>query len=206
VTDIPGTTRDLVTELIDVDGMAITLVDTAGLHGAPSDAVEQEGIARARGAQEIADLTIVVLDRSRPRNADDGMLLDQTGGRPRLVVANKMDLSASWNAEALAGEAIEVSAATGEGMDALRRAIAGALSGAEPLHDPPAITNARHVDLLAKAGAALQRAAAAADDRTSEEFLAADLAEARALLEEVTGARTPDDVLDEIFVKFCIGK
>ncbi len=206
VTDIPGTTRDLVTELIDVEGMAITLVDTAGLHGAPGDAVEQEGIARARRAQEIADLTIVVLDRSRSRNPADEMLLDETRARPRLVVANKVDLSARWNVDALGCGAIEVSAETGEGMDDLRRAIAGALSGAEPLHHPPAVTNARHVDLLAKAGAALQRAAAAADDRTSEEFLAADLAEARALLEEVTGARTPDDVLDEIFLKFCIGK
>jgi tRNA modification GTPase len=68
------------------------------------------------------------------------------------------------------------------------------------------VTNARHVDLLSKAGAVLQRAAGAAHDRTAEEFVAADLAEARALLEEVTGVRTADDVLEEIFAKFCIGK
>jgi len=206
VTDIPGTTRDLVTETIDIAGMAITLVDTAGLHGSPSDAVEQEGIARARAAEEIADLAIVVMDRSRLLTQDDEQLLAATMERPRLVIANKIDLPRRWNADALAVTSIEVSASTGEGLDDVRRGIVIALSGSERLHDTPALTNARHVDLLSKAGAVLQRAAGAARDRTAEEFVAADLAEARALLEEVTGARTPDDVLEEIFARFCIGK
>jgi tRNA modification GTPase len=206
VTDIPGTTRDLVTEVIDIEGMAITLVDTAGLHGSPSDAVEEEGIARARAAEEIADLAIVVIDRSRPLTADDEQLMRATRTRPRLVIANKCDLLRSWPTDALTVTAMEVSATTGEGIDDVRRAIVTALSGTEPLHDTPAVTNARHVDLLSKAGAVLQRAASAARDRTAEEFVAADLAEARALLEEVTGVRAPDDVLEEIFAKFCIGK
>ena len=206
VTDIPGTTRDLVTETIDIDGMAITLVDTAGLHGSPSDAVEQEGIARARAAEEIADLAVVVMDRSRLLTDDDEQLLAATRGRPRLVIANKIDLPQRWTADALGATSVEVSATTGAGIDDVRRGIVTVLSGSERLHDTPALTNARHVDLLAKAGASLQRAAGAARDRTAEEFVAADLAEARALLEEVTGARTPDDVLDEIFAKFCIGK
>ncbi len=206
VTDIPGTTRDLVTEVIDIEGMAITLIDTAGLHGAPSDAVEQEGIARARAAEQIADLAIIVLDRSRPLTPDDEHLVAATTGRARLVIANKSDLPGCWSADALAVTPIHLSATTGEGVDHLRRAIGTALSGTERLHDTPAVTNARHVDLLSKAGAVLQRAARAARDRTSEEFVAADLAEARALLEEVTGARTADDVLEEIFGKFCIGK
>jgi tRNA modification GTPase len=206
VTDIPGTTRDLVTEVIDIEGMAITLVDTAGLHASPSDAVEQEGIARARAAEEIADLVIVVMDRSRPLTHDDEQLLAATTRRGRVVVANKIDLPRRWSGDAFAVAPIDVSAITGEGIDDVRRAIVTALSGSERLHDTPAVTNARHVDLLSKAGAVLQRAACAARDRTSEEFVAADLAEARALLEEVTGARTPDDVLEEIFGKFCIGK
>ena len=206
VTDIPGTTRDLVTEVIDIEGMAITLVDTAGLHGSPSDAVEEEGIARARAAEEIADLAIVVMDRSRPLTEDDERLMATTKRRARLVIANKSDLPGSWSADALAVTPIEVSATTGEGADDVRRAIVNALSGTEHLHDTPAVTNARHVDLLSKAGAVLQRAAGAARDRTSEEFVAADLAEARALIEEVTGVRTPNDVLEEIFAKFCIGK
>jgi len=206
VTDIPGTTRDLVTELIEIEGMAVTLVDTAGLHGAPSDVVEQEGIARARAAEEVADLAVVLIDRSRPLNEDDHALVEATTGRPRLVVASKSDLPPSWTPGDLDAPALPVSATTGEGVDRLRCAIATALSGSERLHDTPAVTNARHVDLLAKAGAVLHRAAAAAGDRTSEEFVAADLAEARAILEEVTGIRTADAVLDEIFSKFCIGK
>jgi tRNA modification GTPase len=176
------------------------------LHGSPGDAVEEEGIARARAAEEVADLAIVVMDRSRPLTHDDEQLLAATMARPRLVVANKIDLPGCWSAEALAVTSIETSATTGDGIDDVRRAMVTALSGSERLHDTPAVTNARHVDLLAKAGAVLQRAANAAHDRTSEEFVAADLAEARALLEEVTGARTPDDVLEEIFARFCIGK
>ena len=206
VTDIPGTTRDLVTELIEIEGMAVTLVDTAGVHGLPSDVVEQEGIARARAAEEIADLAIVMLDRSRPLNDDDWSLLETTRARPRVVVASKSDLPPTWSADGLGAPLLPLSATSGEGVDRLRSSIAAALSGSERLHDTPAITNARHVDLLSKAGAVLQRAAAAAHDRTSEEFVAADLAEARALLEEVTGVRTADDVLAEIFGKFCIGK
>src|SRR4029079_15825176 len=82
VTDMPGTTRDLVTELIEIEGMAVTLVDTAGLPGAPSDMVEQEGIARARAAEEVADLAVVLIDRSRPLNEDDHALVEATTGRP----------------------------------------------------------------------------------------------------------------------------
>ena len=73
-------------------------------------------------------------------------------------------------------------------------------------HDSPAVTNVRHIELLSQAGGALQRAAAAARESTAEEFVAADLAEARAWLEEVTGSRTPDDILETIFSRFCIGK
>jgi tRNA modification GTPase len=206
VTDIPGTTRDLVTEVVDLEGMAITIVDTAGLHQAPSDAVEREGISRARAAEEVADLALIVLDHSRPLNDDDETLIASTRKRARLLVANKSDLPEIWSAETLGLDVQEVSAATGEGVCALRAAIATALSGTERWRDTPAITNARHVDLLTSARAVLLRGAAAAAEHTAEEFVAADVAEARRLLEEVTGARAPDDVLQEIFAKFCIGK
>lgn len=206
VTDIPGTTRDLVTERVDIDGMTVTLVDTAGVHAAPADAVEQEGIARARAAEQVADLVMIVLDRSRPLNADDGMLIDAARTRPALILANKCDLDPAWRVEALPVETLEISAATGCGFDRVAGAITTRLSASEPRQDTPAITNVRHVDLLTRAAAVLQRAAAAVHDRTAEEFVAADLLEARVLLEEITGVRTPDDVLEEIFSKFCIGK
>ena len=206
VTDIPGTTRDLVTDVVDIQGVAITLVDTAGLHDTPADVVEREGIARTLAAQRVADLVIVVLDCSRPLQPDDRHLLDGTHALARVIVGNKSDLHPAWPREQAGADLLMVSAKTGEGIDELREAIVAALSGREPLRDTPAITNARHADLLARAADALRRAAHAASARTPEEFVAADVAEARGWLEQVTGRRTPDDVLDAIFSKFCIGK
>lgn len=206
VTDIPGTTRDLVTELVDIEGLAITLVDTAGLHGAPADAVEREGIARTQGAQAIADLVIVVLDTSRPLEGDDRDLLAAAQSRAHVIIGNKADQSPAWSLVEAGQDVVLVSAKTGEGLPVLRRSIAAALSNREPLRDTPTVTNARHANLLARAAEALRRAARAAETHTPEEFVAADLTEARMSLEEVTGVRTSDDVLHEIFAKFCIGK
>jgi tRNA modification GTPase len=206
VTDIPGTTRDLVTEVVDIHGAAITLVDTAGLHGAPADAVEQEGIARAHAAARIADLAVVVLDRSRPIEADDRDLLAATARRPRIVLANKCDLAAAWPPDDAGVESLDVSAKDGSRIDEVRRRIIGALSAGDHVRDSPAVTNARHADLLARAATVLRRAAQAAQEGTAEEFVAADLSEARGLLEEMTGARTSEDVLQAIFSRFCIGK
>jgi tRNA modification GTPase len=206
VTDVPGTTRDLLTEVVDVEGIPVTLVDTAGVRQRAGDAIEAEGIARAAAARQVAAVTIVVLDRSQALTAEDRTLLDETAGGPRVIVANKSDLAPAWQASALDGGTIETSARTGAGLDDLRAAIGAAVGSREPHRDSPAITNVRHVDLLTRASAALDRAAAAAADGLSEEFVLADANEARALLEEVTGARTADDVLGAIFDKFCIGK
>jgi tRNA modification GTPase len=206
VTATPGTTRDLVTETIEVEGIPMTVVDTAGVHGDAADPIELEGIARAVAARDIAHLVVVVLDRSRSLDADDRTLLAATAGRARVVVANKADLPAAWNGEALDGAApVVVSAATGQGVDHLRAALVVAAAG-EATRDVPAITNVRHVDLLTSARMALDRALGAARTGTPEEFVLADLNEARRRLEEVTGARTSDDVLHEIFARFCIGK
>jgi tRNA modification GTPase len=209
VTDVPGTTRDLLTETIDVAGIPVTLVDTAGMNTAAVDPVEVEGMARAIAARDVAAVVMVVLDRSRPLTEDDERLMRETASRPRVVVANKTDRPPAWDPRALAngnGRLLEVSAHTGLGLDDLRAALVGALTDREPSRDLPAVTNMRHVSLLQCARDALARAAAAARIGTPEEFVLADLHEARAKLEEVTGARTPDDMLAEIFSKFCIGK
>jgi tRNA modification GTPase len=123
-----------------------------------------------------------------------------------VVVASKADLAPAWDPGTLNGAApVVASATTGEGIDRLRAALVEAAAG-EPTRDVPAITNVRHVELVAGARVALQRAEAAAGTGTPEEFVLADLNEARRRFEEVTGARTPDDVLHEIFARFCIGK
>jgi tRNA modification GTPase len=206
VTDIPGTTRDLVTETIDLDGLRATLVDTAGLRPTV-DIIEAEGVARSKQAHAVADLTLVVLDRSQPLDADDRGVFAQTEEHQRLIVANKADLAPAWRDGAPAA-AVAVSASTGDGMDELRRRIAAALD-VDLLSDRPAITNVRHIALVQQAHDALTRARTAALDdgaTLSEEFVLADLQDARSALEEVNGQRTSDDVLAHIFSRFCIGK
>jgi len=203
VTDIPGTTRDLLTERIDIGGVPCTLVDTAGLHGGAGDVVEAEGIARARKALETADLVLLVLDRSRPMDEDDARLLDAIDPSRRVAIASKSDLPAAWDPERI--DALEASSVTGAGMDALRERIAS-FAGVSELRDSAPIANQRHVALLAKAREALARAAAAAASGTPEEFVLADLYDARMRFDEITGARPQDEVLAQIFERFCIGK
>ncbi len=202
VTDIPGTTRDLVTETIDLEGLRVTLVDTAGLRTA-GDVVESEGIARARQAASVADLVLRVLDRSEPQREGDGESLGEASTRKTIVIANKADLPAAW----FQPDAVEVSALTGLGLDVLRQRILERL-GIESLVDRPEITNVRHIALVARARDALLRARGALleDGGLPEEFVLADLQEARGALEDVTGRRTPEDVLAHIFERFCIGK
>jgi tRNA modification GTPase len=155
----------------------------------------------------VAALILVVLDRSRPMSEEDARIFDETSHSRRIVVANKSDRAAAWHAEMLAPTPVlAVSATEGHGLAQLRAAIAEALTGHEPARDVPAITNVRHVDLLTRARAALVRAESAARSGTPEEFVLADINEARMHFEEITGVRTTDDVLAAIFSKFCIGK
>ena len=207
VTERPGTTRDLLTETVDVSGIPVTLVDTAGLNAAAEDPVEIEGIARAVAARDVASVILVVLDASRPLTDDDRRLLQDTVSRPRVVVASKSDLPAVWTADNVAGvHIVHASAITQQGLDDVRTALVAALTQQDAPRDVPAVTNIRHAALLEAARGALLRAAEAAELRTPEEFVLADLTEARVRLEEVTGRRTPDDVLAAIFHRFCIGK
>jgi tRNA modification GTPase len=205
VTEIPGTTRDLLTELVDVEGIPMTFVDTAGIREGAADPVEREGIARAEAARDVAHVVVVVLDRSHALTDDDRAILDATRDRPRVIVANKSDLEPAWSVDDVGGGALAVSARTEAGLDDLRRALAS-ITGGDTARDVPAVTNIRHVNLIERARSALGRAAAAADAQTPEEFVVADIEEARRLLEEVTGVRTTDDVLHAIFDRFCIGK
>jgi tRNA modification GTPase len=197
VTDVPGTTRDLVSETIDLEGLRVTLVDTAGLRET-DDVVESEGVRRSQGAAATADLVLRVLDRSRPRCQCEPLLTEKR----TLVVATKCDLAPAWSRD----DVVEVSALSGDGVETLRRRIVEALD-IELVPDRPAITNIRHIALLERARAALGSARAAADGRIlSEEFVLADLEDARSAFEEVTGRRAPEDVLAHIFERFCVGK
>jgi tRNA modification GTPase len=205
VTEIPGTTRDVLTERVDIGGLPVTLVDTAGLRES-RDVIEAEGVERARQAQQIAALSIVVLDLAIGLT-DEDRALPRTG--PTIVVASKSDLPRQWSAADLAiapEELIEVSALTGAGLDRLRARIAAALCGQDDLRDTPHISNVRHLALLDEALHALDRGQQALADGATEELVLVDLGAARRALEEITGRRTPDDLLRHIFSRFCVGK
>lgn len=203
VTSVPGTTRDLITEPVDINGLAVTLVDTAGAREA-LDLIEREGVSRGERARAVADLVVLVLDGSEPLTGDDHRLLADTMSRPRLIVANKSDLPRT---AAHDEDAIPVSALGGEGLEQLRCAIGRALTGGEPLGDTPSLTNVRHAALLDEARGCLARVIdALSDGDVPEEFVLTDLQAARARFDEVVGVRTPDDVLHHIFATFCIGK
>jgi tRNA modification GTPase len=207
VTPIPGTTRDLLTERIDLEGLAVTLVDTAGLRDT-TDAVEVEGVDRARQAQQIAAVRLVVLDGAA---ADAAAHRDVLAGTPapRVVAISKSDQPRAWaprEVDAELTEATDVSVVTSDGLDALRRRLVSALTEREDLRDPPAITNVRHLTLAREAASLVARAHDALLAGTTEELLLADLGAARRSLELITGRRSPDDLLHHIFARFCIGK
>jgi tRNA modification GTPase len=207
VTDIPGTTRDILTERVDINGLDITLVDTAGLRET-SDVIEVEGVLRARQAQQVAALTVAVIDGSQALSRED-LELVSAGGPAGVIAIAKADLARRWAADELgdaAPRAVDVSALTGVGVDGLRTAIATALVGREELRDTPRISNTRHLALLDEALAAIGRAEHALREGATEELVLADLGSARRVLEEITGRRTPEDLLQHIFSRFCVGK
>ncbi len=203
VTAAAGTTRDLITEKVDIAGVSVTLVDTAGDRDA-LDMVEREGVERGARAREVADLVVLVVDGSEPLAADDRRLLAATRVASRVVVANKADRPAAFDASEIG--ATPMSCVDGVGLDDVRLAIVRALTGREPLSDPPSLSNARHIALLQTVREHLSAAIDAATAGTPEEFVAVDLASARACFDEVVGRRSGEDVLRRIFERFCIGK
>jgi len=208
VTDIPGTTRDLLTERVDIEGLAITLVDTAGLREA-RDVIEAEGVRRAHDARRIAALTVVVIDGSEPLSGHERDLVAASGTARRLVVASKADLLSAWRPSDLglgADDVMAVSSLTGAGVPQFRARLAAAVASRDDWRDPPAISNVRHLALVDESRDAMQAAERALAAGATEELVLTDLGRARRALEEITGRRTTDDLLGHIFARFCLGK
>ena len=210
VTPIPGTTRDLVTENVNIGGIAMTLVDTAGWRETV-DVIESEGVSRGNQARRIADLVLLILDSGEPLTHADEQLLAETAAINRIVVLNKTDLgrhqSIAERGFEVPASGVPVSALTGDGFDNLRQMISVALVGEERLRDAATISNARHITLLEQCRVSLVAAREAATAaNVPEEFLLTDLQAARACLDEIVGRRTSEDVLRHIFERFCIGK
>jgi tRNA modification GTPase len=210
VTSIPGTTRDIIEEVVSVKGLPVKILDTAGVRKT-ADPVEREGVRLALERVALADLVLLVIDRSRPFDDDDRMVAEAVADRPVVVIENKKDLpSACVLPDDLAVlPKVEVSSVTGEGFDLLREAVyrtfmsgGGAIDGREFT----ALSRVRHRDSLFRTREALSVFVRHFEEGLNLELLAVDLREALNAVGEITGETTPDDILDIIFQQFCIGK
>ena len=209
VTDVPGTTRDSLGEVINIDGVPVLLTDTAGVRTSP-DRIERLGIERTHQAIVDADLVLVVLDGSEPHTEDDREVLAKAAQTRYLIALNKSDLE-SYSFEHLPDtcdrtRVVVVSAKTGAGIKALRDAIVEPFKIKTVDDSDFLITNARHYDLLRRAADSLRRSNELIQRRTSEELSLTGLYDALRFLGEITGETTPEDVLTQIFSTFCIGK
>ena len=214
VTNVPGTTRDVIEEAAVLDGMAVTLVDTAGLRDT-TDEVEREGIRRARMAEESADVVLQVVDASERAERFEPELMKDVGSSSRLVLLNKIDLIDDGTASCLLQrireqtryEVIPISVRTGFGFAEIKNGIRLLLSrGILESREGVIVTNVRHQAALEQAGDSLQQALASIERRVAPECVAVDLRDAANALGEITGAITSTEVLDRIFSEFCIGK
>jgi tRNA modification GTPase len=210
VTAVPGTTRDLLTETVSVEGVPVTFVDTAGTRST-NDPVEREGVSRAEKARQSADLLVIVLDGSAALCGEDRALLAETAARPRVVAVNKRDAAAAWVVRDEAGleadEWIEIAAKPGTGIEALLRSIARKLQSGSST-EPPIVGNVRHIDLLERVRSRLGETLAMLGEsgHIPEEVVLSELGQIRSILEELTGRRSTEALLEEIFSRFCVGK
>jgi len=206
VTDIPGTTRDLLHEHLSLDGLPLHLVDTAGLRES-GDAVEQEGVRRARREMQSADHVLLLVDPAVGFKPEDERILKALPvGIPATLVFNKIDLAGlePKREETQQGTRIYLSAKTGEGVGLLREHLKQA-AGFAPVAEDALGARRRHLDALARARANLESAGMHAEARAGE-LLAEELRLAQQALGEITGEVTSEDLLGKIFSSFCIGK
>ena len=204
VTEIPGTTRDVVSETSAIGGIPVKLYDTAGIRES-TELVETLGIERSYQAMADADLTLVVIDLAQPAGTPDRDLIARAAGQGRwLLVGNKCDLPRP--ADVPSG-AIPVSALTGEGIPRLREAILESVAPKGAWEQETGfITSLRHEQLLRESATYLEKAAAAAASAIPHEMLLLDLYAGLRPIDSITGATTADDILNRIFSTFCIGK
>ncbi len=212
VTDIPGTTRDTIEEQISLRGITVCFVDTAGIRES-GDLVESMGIERSKEAFNQADLILLVLDASAPLEKEDEELLRAAAGRPVIVIANKQDLPARDLKEdivKITGQAIEpllVSAINGGGLETLEDKIEDFVTGGKVRReDDVIVTNVRHARLLKQASEDLKQAMGLIKAGEAMDLIEMDVRSAFDRLGEITGETAGDEVLTEVFSRFCLGK
>jgi tRNA modification GTPase len=213
VTEIPGTTRDTIDEMADFGGIPVILTDTAGLrHGDEADQVERIGMDRTAVAMAQSQVLLVALDVSRPLTAEDRAVLETIGNQPHIVVLNKTDLPAAMSEADIrsmrsTAPLVRVSAKNLQGLEDVRGAVVGLV---ERDHvsgdDDPVISNARHNAALLQARDALHLVRDSIAAAQPPDLVAVDVQDALDYIGSITGVVSSEDVLDQIFSRFCIGK
>lgn len=212
VTDVAGTTRDVIEEYVNVDGVPLKLIDTAGIRDT-DDTVEKIGVERSKKALDAADLILLLIDSSAPLTAEDRELLTATQGKQRIVILNKTDLPRQVDLDELKkltdGDAlIETSIVKHEGMDQLGQQISKMFfnEGIESSQNNVMVTNARHIGLLHQANAALSDVLKGINAGMPVDLVQIDMTRCWDLLGEITGDSYQDELLDQLFSQFCLGK
>ena len=205
VTDVAGTTRDIIEECVNINGVPVNLVDTAGIL-LPRDKVEAEAVRRSRASMASADMVLCVIDQSCPPDESDRAVMAEISNPHTIIVFNKADLPAAPG-HLTAGVQVRVSALKREGIDELRAAMIRIVLGEAVLDARGVLINdARHAQALRRAQQALERAQKAVLNHDSLEFAAEDVKAAVNELDAITGRDVDADVLEHIYSKFCIGK
>jgi tRNA modification GTPase len=210
VTPMPGTTRDTLEERIRINDIHINIIDAAGLRQNP-ESIEKEGIKRAKAALDRADLALVIFDSSKALDPNDDLLIREVADKPHRVLLNKCDLPLQLDAHALKekfpdAEFIRISAKHGTGLNELCENIYQFVVGDSSLDETLVITRERHRQCLVEANNALLKSCASLEKDLSEEFVAVDVQVAMDRLAVILGKTFEDDLLDQIFGEFCIGK
>ncbi len=207
VTEIPGTTRDVIEEYLNLEGLPVRIMDTAGIRKT-HDLAEAEGVRRSLQAIEGADLILALLDLSQPLTEEDRFMLDKVRHKNTLLVLNKADLKTQLPLSDLPDEIqkVRISAKTGDGLDELKKAILRQIIKKEISSEGVVITNMRHKLAIDRAVLAITRTIDAIKDKAPYEIIALEARDALNSLGEIIGEVTTDDILNRIFSSFCIGK
>jgi len=212
VTDIPGTTRDLITDTINISGIPVNLTDTAGIRE-PQNIIEKEGIDLVWESLTNADVVIILLDGSKPLTNEDKVIIDKNRDGNIIAAINKIDLPPAWEINTIEHlfsrdkNILKISAKFGSGLEELKNTIIDLSGSGDDKNTGSAmITNMRHKLAMEKAHKNIQAAKENIEGGMSPEFAAFDLREALDNLDEITGKKINDEILDKIFSSFCIGK
>lgn len=211
VTDIPGTTRDSLEELLDINGIPVLLIDTAGIRST-EDHVEQIGIERTRKAIAQSDLSLLVTDVLTGWSSDDQLVLDLVADRPHIILANKVDMEPNFQFSDIYGSnsqclgRIAISAKTGSGMDVLSETIEKWVFNDQQAKDAGGSLNARQGELCERALRSLALVQETAENGMPQDCLATDLKMAIDSLYEMSGEMVSEAIITNVFARFCIGK